>query len=76
MDAIEKGVNEVRAKNKEMKGLAYMRIDGSTPAKQREDNVNAFQNDQACRVSGGVSGGLPLTRLQGLHDQACRVSGV
>jgi SNF2 family DNA or RNA helicase len=52
MDAIEKGVNEVRAKNKDMKGLAYMRIDGSTPPKQREDNVNAFQNDQACRVSG------------------------
>lgn len=54
MDAIEKGVNEVRGKNKELKELKYMRIDGQTPPKQREENVNNFQDDQACRVS--VSG--------------------
>lgn len=49
MDAIEKGVNDVRSK-KECKSMRYMRIDGSTPAKQREENVNAFQNEENCRV--------------------------
>jgi len=31
MDAIELGVNSVREKNKELKSLKYMRIDGSNP---------------------------------------------
>lgn len=52
MDAIEKGVNDVRSKNKECKNMKYMRIDGSTPPKQREENVNAFQNEENCRVRG------------------------
>ena len=55
MDAIEKGVNDVRGKNKECKGMRYMRIDGSTPAKQRDENVTSFQNDENCRVGGSGS---------------------
>jgi hypothetical protein len=51
MDAIELGVNSVREKNKELKNLKYMRIDGSTPAKQREANVSMFQEQADCRVS-------------------------
>lgn len=51
MDAIEKGVNDIRSKNKECKNMRYMRIDGETPARQREENVTAFQNDENCRVS-------------------------
>jgi len=50
MDAIEKGVNDIRSKNKECKNMRYMRIDGETPARQREENVTAFQNDENCRV--------------------------
>jgi hypothetical protein len=52
MDAIQAGVCEVIHKNKEFRDLKYMRIDGSTPAKQREANVNQFQQDDNCRVRG------------------------
>ncbi|KAF6256809.1 P-loop containing nucleoside triphosphate hydrolase protein [Scenedesmus sp. NREL 46B-D3] len=66
MDAIQKGVCDVIHKNKEFRDLKYMRIDGSTPPKQREANVNQFQQDDNCRVAilnikaAGV--GLTLTR--------------
>jgi SNF2 family DNA or RNA helicase len=52
MDAIQCGVSNVIHKNKEFRDLKYMRIDGSTPAKQREANVNQFQQDDNCRVRG------------------------
>ncbi|WIA22000.1 hypothetical protein OEZ85_004354 [Tetradesmus obliquus] len=66
MDAIQCGVSGVIHKNKEFRDLKYMRIDGSTPPKQREANVNQFQQDDNCRVAilnikaAGV--GLTLTR--------------
>lgn len=57
MDAIESGVNETRQKVQELKDLKYMRIDGSTDAKQRDSNVTCFQNDANCRVSVCTGGG-------------------
>jgi SNF2 family DNA or RNA helicase len=48
MDAIEKGVNEVGKKGSR---LGYMRIDGKTPAKQRDANVTRFQEDHSCKVT-------------------------
>jgi SNF2 family DNA or RNA helicase len=61
MDAIEKGVNEMRDKKGggggANKDLRYMRIDGSTPAQQRQSYVNAFQEDEHCRVRGRTQRG-------------------
>lgn len=72
MDAIERGVNHVKQKNKEYKGLKYMRIDGSTPARQREANVNTFQSDADCRVS--RSAGVSPQAMQTCHNRT-KVAG-
>lgn len=55
MDAIEKGVNEVGKKGSR---LGYMRIDGKTPAKQRDANVTRFQEDHSCKVREQLCGML------------------
>eukprot|EP00878_Enallax_costatus_P041862 GHUV01048771.1.p1 GENE.GHUV01048771.1~~GHUV01048771.1.p1 ORF type:complete len:180 (+),score=71.42 GHUV01048771.1:271-810(+) len=65
MDAIERAVSNVQ-RQKEFKGMQHMRIDGSTPAQQRQRNVETFQENENCRVAvlnikaAGV--GLTLTR--------------
>lgn len=65
MDAIEKGVNEVRDKKGACKDLRYMRIDGSTPAQQRQAHVNAFQDDEHCRVRrASAPGGVRVAQSQ------------
>jgi SWI/SNF-related matrix-associated actin-dependent regulator 1 of chromatin subfamily A len=44
-----------------------MRIDGSTPAMKRNDNVEAFQNDDSMRIAilsiGAAGTGITLTRV-------------
>jgi hypothetical protein len=70
MDAIQAGVCEVIHKNKEFRDLKYMRIDGSTPAKQREANVNQFQQDDHCRVGGARLSGL-LQRNMNYSSSHC-----
>lgn len=50
MNAIECAVSNAKRKNKDLKDLQHMRIDGSTPAQQRQRNVERFQEEANCRV--------------------------
>lgn len=69
MDAIEAGVNAAR-KQPELKELRYMRIDGSTDARTRDDNVSRFQNDAACRVR-AAGRGLCRSQTHCAHAPPC-----
>ena len=57
LDAVEEAVRNAN--------YNYMRIDGSTPAKVRDANVDAFQNDPTMRIAvlsiAAAGTGLTLT---------------
>jgi len=59
LDAVEEAVKSCN--------YNYMRIDGSTPAKVRNENVEAFQNDPTIRIAvlsiAAAGTGLTLTRV-------------
>lgn len=59
LDAVEDAVKEAR--------FEYMRIDGSTPAHIRNENVDAFQNNETMRIAilsiSAAGTGLTLTRV-------------
>lgn len=59
LDAVEEAVSQAN--------ISYMRIDGSTPAMKRNDNVEAFQNDDSMRIAilsiGAAGTGITLTRV-------------
>lgn len=59
LDAVEEAVSQ--------RNYNYMRIDGSTPASVRNDNVNAFQNDTSMRIAilsiMAAGTGITLTRV-------------
>lgn len=59
LDAVEEAVRNAN--------YNYMRIDGSTPAKVRDANVDAFQNDPTMRIAvlsiAAAGTGLTLTRV-------------
>ena len=59
LDAVEEAVSNAN--------IEYMRIDGSTPAAKRQDNVNAFQQSDKLRIAilsiGAAGTGITLTRV-------------
>lgn len=59
LDAVEEAVLTA--------GLSYMRIDGSTPANKRQENVDKFQNDTGMRIAilsiMAAGTGVTLTRV-------------
>lgn len=59
LDAVEEAVS--------LANIEYMRIDGSTPAAKRQENVNAFQQNVTMRIAilsiGAAGTGITLTRV-------------
>lgn len=59
LDAVEEAVSNAN--------IEYMRIDGSTPAAKRQENVDAFQQDDTIKIAilsiGAAGTGLTLTRV-------------
>ena len=71
LDGIESNVSTYRHVNKKgkKKRIAYIRIDGSTPHRERADNVRKFQSDPNCRVGilGILAGGVGITLTAASH---------
>lgn len=53
LDGVEEAVKDMHYTTEEgrTKQVQYMRIDGSTPTKQRSDHVKTFQAKEECRVA-------------------------